>query len=213
MRLAGRVFRVGRYWAVEVPMLGVVTQGRTRKEAFEMIADAVETLANKRGFRVAVFPGDGEYFEVGSRNAGVLTALLLRRLRAKQGLTLSDLATRLGARSLNSYARYEQGRAVPSIERLDQLLAAVSDGGELVLGQSRGKRAKRREQQSRCRPKHPRSGRLKRGAGGPRSPDWRRTSACSGVCPQLCDGPLNVAACARDWDVGRNVPQHKRPST
>ncbi len=140
MRVAGRVFKVGRYWAVEVPMLGVVTQGRTRKEAFEMIADAIETLWDKRAFRVEVFPGDGEHFEIGSRHAAALTALLLRRLRLKQGLTLSDVAARLGAKSLNSYARYEQGRAVPSIERLDQLLAAVSDGGELVLAQSQGKR-------------------------------------------------------------------------
>jgi DNA-binding transcriptional regulator YiaG len=140
MRLAGRLFKVGRYWAVEVPMLGVVTQGRTRKEAFEMIADAIEALANKRAFRVEVFPGDGEYFEVGSRHAAALTALVLRRLRVRQGLTLSEVATRLGAKSLNSYARYEQGRAVPSIERLDQLLAAVSEGGELVLAHSQGRR-------------------------------------------------------------------------
>jgi len=55
MRLSGRVFKVGRYWAVEVPMLGVVTQGRTRKEVFEMIADAIQALANKRAFHVEVF--------------------------------------------------------------------------------------------------------------------------------------------------------------
>jgi DNA-binding transcriptional regulator YiaG len=140
MRVAGRVFKVGRYWAVEVPMLGVVTQGRSRKEAFEMIADAIETLANKRGFRVEVFPGEGEYFEIGSRHAAILTALMLRRLRVRQGLTLSEVATRLGAKSLNSYARYEQGRAVPSIEHLDRLLAAVSEGGELVLARSEGRR-------------------------------------------------------------------------
>ena len=70
-----------------------------------------------------------------------MTALMLRRQRVKNGLTLSDVANRLGAKSLNSYARYEQGRAVPSIERLDQLLAAVSGGDELVVAQSRARRA------------------------------------------------------------------------
>jgi hypothetical protein len=105
-----------------------------------MIADAIETLVNKKGFRVEVFPGDGEYFEVGSPNVAALTALLLRRQRVKRGLTLSDVTKRMGARSLNSYARYEQGRSVPSIERLRQLLAAVSQGGEFVLAGSRGKR-------------------------------------------------------------------------
>jgi len=41
MRFAGRVFRVGRMWAIEVPILGVATQGRTKKESFTMIADAM----------------------------------------------------------------------------------------------------------------------------------------------------------------------------
>ena len=141
MRFVGRVFKVGRHWAIEVPILGVVTQGRTRKEAFGMIADALEALVNKEGFRVEVFPGDGEYFEVGSPSVGTLIALLLRRQRMKRGLTLSDVTRRMGAKSLNSYARYEQGRSVPSIERLSQLLAAVSQGGEFVLTESHGRRA------------------------------------------------------------------------
>ncbi len=140
MRFVGRVFKVGRHWAIEVPILGVVTQGRTRKEAFEMIADAIETLVSKRGFRVEVFPGEGEYFEVGSPNVAALTALLLRRQRVKRGLTLSDVMRRMGAKSLNSYARYEQGRSIPSVERLSQLLAAVSQGGEFVLTESHGRR-------------------------------------------------------------------------
>jgi predicted RNase H-like HicB family nuclease len=140
MRFIGRVFKVGRYWAIEVPILGVVTQGRTRKQAFDMIADAIEALVSKKSFRAEVFPGEGEYFEVGSPDVAALAALLLRRLRAKHGLTLSDVTRRMGAKSLNSYARYEQGRSVPSIARLSQLLNAVSQGGEFVLTESRGRR-------------------------------------------------------------------------
>ncbi len=139
MRFVGRVFKAGRHWAIEVPILGVVTQGRTRKHAFAMIADAIEALANQENFRVEVFPGVGEYFEVGSPNVAGLTALLLRRQRVRRGLTLAEATRRLGARSLNSYARYEQGRSVPSIERLNELLAAVT-GGEFVLAESRGTR-------------------------------------------------------------------------
>jgi predicted RNase H-like HicB family nuclease len=47
-----RVFKSGRYWAIEVPILTVVSQGRTKKEAFEMIADAIETLVGKPGFKI-----------------------------------------------------------------------------------------------------------------------------------------------------------------
>jgi len=139
MRFAGRVFKAGRHWAVEVPILGVVTQGKSRKDAFVMIADAIDALANRKGFHIEVFPGAGEYFEVGSPDVAKLTALLLRRQRVRRGLTLAEAAQKLGARSLNSYARYEQGRSVPSIERLNELLAAVT-GEEFVLAESRGRR-------------------------------------------------------------------------
>jgi predicted RNase H-like HicB family nuclease len=133
MRLAGQVFKVGKFWAIEVPILSVVTQGRTKKEAYEMIADAIESLVNKKGFQIIVFPGKGHYFEVGSPDLAVLTAFLLRRQRIKQGLTLVEVAKRLGAKSHNTYARYEQGKSIPTIEKFSQLLSAVSPDNDFVL--------------------------------------------------------------------------------
>ena len=65
MRFSGRIFREGKYWAIEVPVLDVVTQGRTRREAYSMIGDAVESLVNKKDFKVTVFPGRAGYFELG----------------------------------------------------------------------------------------------------------------------------------------------------
>jgi hypothetical protein len=137
MRFEGRVFKVGRHWAAEVPILDVVTDGRSKKDAFRMIADAIETLVNKPGFRVHVFPGTGEHLEVGASDEAALTALLLRRRRQAAGLTLAQVARRLGARSLNAYARYEQGRTAPSVQKLSDLLSVVTPGGDFVLVESR----------------------------------------------------------------------------
>ena len=137
MRFAGRVFKSGRYWAIEVPILSVVTQGHTKKEAFEMIADAIEILVNKPAFEVQVFPSKGEYFEVGASDEAALTAFLLRRERTKSGLTLAEVAQRLGARSLNTYARYEQGRSVPTVPKLSKLLSALASRKDFVLTESR----------------------------------------------------------------------------
>ncbi len=133
MRFAGRVFKVGRQWAVEVPLLDVVSQGRTKKGAIEMIGDAIEALANRPGFQVDVFPGSGEYFEVGSTDQSTLTALLLRRARQQSGLSLAQVARRLGSTSVNAYARYEQGRSTPSVQKLTELFSAVSPDRDLVL--------------------------------------------------------------------------------
>jgi len=83
MRFAGQVFRVGKSWAIEIPILDIVTQGRTKKEAYEMIADAVESLVNKKGFEVRVFGAKGAVFEIGASDQGALTALLLRRMRQR----------------------------------------------------------------------------------------------------------------------------------
>jgi hypothetical protein len=137
MRFAGHVHKAGRYWAVEVPILGVATQGRSKADAFAMIADAMESLVNRPGFSVEVFPGEGAYFEVGSADPAALTALLLRRERLKSGLTLADVAARLGVRSLNAYARYEQGRAAPTVPKLSQLLSAVTSSRDFVLDECR----------------------------------------------------------------------------
>ena len=137
MRFAGKVFKSGRHWAIEVPILSVVTQGHTKKEAFEMIADAIEVLVNKPGFEARVFPGKGEYFEVGASDEAALTAFLLRRERTKSGLTLAEVAQRLGARSLNTYARYEQGRSVPTVPKLSQLLSALASTKDFVLTENR----------------------------------------------------------------------------
>lgn len=133
MRFAGRVFKEGRYWAIEVPILGIVTQGRTKKEAFEMIADAIESLVNKSGFRIDVFTGKGDYIEIGSSDQGALIAFLLRRQRTKQGLSLSEVTRLLGAKSKNTYARYEQGKSVPTVSKLHQLLTAVSSSDFVLI--------------------------------------------------------------------------------
>jgi predicted RNase H-like HicB family nuclease len=139
MRFEGRVFRSGRYWAIKAPILSIVTQDRTKKEAFEMIADAIEVLVNKPDFEVRVFPGEGEYFAVGASDEATLTAFLLQREQTKSGLTLAQVAQRLGSKSLNTYARYEQGRTVPTVPKLSELLSALASGKDFVLTESRAR--------------------------------------------------------------------------
>jgi hypothetical protein len=101
-----------------------------------MIADAIETLVNKPDFKIHVFPGKGGYFEVGASDESALTAFLLRCERIKSGLSLAEVARKLGSKSLNTYARYEQGRAVPTVTKLSQLLSAVASRKDFVLTES-----------------------------------------------------------------------------
>lgn len=127
MRFEGRVWKDGRFWLVEIPVLDAMTQGRTKKEAFEMAADLVESLVDVKGFAVEVHPIQGDHFELSSNDLRLMLALMLKRQRQHHGLSLAQVARKLKASSRNSYARYEQGRAMPTVEKLAELLSAVSD--------------------------------------------------------------------------------------
>ena len=133
MRFEGKVFRDGRFWLAEIPLLQAMTQGRTRKEALAMIGDWLETMVNRAGFHAAVHPGGAGEFEVSGSDAGAMTALLLRRRREAAGASLREVATRLGASSRNAYARYERGDAIPTLDKLDELLKATSPGADFVI--------------------------------------------------------------------------------
>jgi len=121
MRFSGKIYKDGRFWLAEIPILDAMTQGHTRKETLEMAADMVETMANKEGFRVEVALVSGNEIEVGSTDHNALISLLLRRKRELSGLSLSQAAKRLGASSRNAYARYEQGRSNPTVDKLNEL--------------------------------------------------------------------------------------------
>lgn len=136
MRFDGRVFRDGRHWLAEIPMLDAMTQGRTKRQALEMIADWVTTMVDRSGFTVTVHATGRDGFEVEGSDAAAMTALLLQRKRESSGLSLSEVSEKLDARSRNSYARYERGDAVPTIAKLDELLRAVSAGGDFVIRES-----------------------------------------------------------------------------
>jgi hypothetical protein len=136
MRFYGKVYKDGNFWLAEVPILEAMTQGRTKKEAFAMVEDLLETLANRPGFSVKVHPGTHGDFEVSATDTRGMISLLLRRQRERSGLSLAEAADRLGAKSRNAYARYERGTSVPTLEKLNELLQAVAPEQDFVLHHS-----------------------------------------------------------------------------
>lgn len=126
MRFEVVLKKEGSFWLIEAPALDVMTQGQTRKEAYEMLKDAVELLVDKKGFAVTLQAARRRaevYLSANDRDQ--LIALMLRRQRQKHGLTLQELARRLGSKSVNAFARYEQGKARPTVSKLLELMAAI----------------------------------------------------------------------------------------
>lgn len=137
MRIAGSLVKIegSRYMGVDIPALDIVTQGRNRKDALFMAKDAIELLANSAGYdlKVTIIPQRGDTFGVESGDVKTLVAFMLHRLRQRSGLSLTQVAAKLGSSSKNAYARYEQGVSEPSLSKLDELVKALSPSVSPVL--------------------------------------------------------------------------------
>jgi len=135
VKFEGNVYRSEKYWPIEVPALYIITQGKSRRDAYLMIKKAVELHVNRPHFEVEVVPLPGNKFILrAKRNEDdkYLVALLLKQQRAKYGLTTEEVARRLGI-TKHAYAQYEQARSVPSITKIEEFIYAMSHKAHFVV--------------------------------------------------------------------------------
>lgn len=136
MTFEGRVIspkRGEKFWEVRIPDLGIFTQGKNEKDAYAMAVDAVRTVVDEKGFLVELHRLVGGRFLISANNPNALIARWLYRLRVKNHLTVREAAKRLGASSPEAWARYESGRASPTIEKLSELVRAVDPGTKVAF--------------------------------------------------------------------------------
>jgi predicted RNase H-like HicB family nuclease len=136
MKIAGRLIRnaqTGKFWAVDIPSLGIHTQGKSKKEAYEMAKNAIETVIDQPRFQVEIQPMDDDFFSITANDAKILVAAIIKRQRARKGLTAAQVAHNMGEKSVTGYLRYEQGKTLPSIEKLSDILIAIDPFLEPVL--------------------------------------------------------------------------------
>jgi DNA-binding XRE family transcriptional regulator len=133
MKLEGKIWQDGRWWLVEVPDLDVMTQGKSRRHALAMICDAVQLLADEKGFKVRVDAGHKGYFTIETDQVGPLLSLLLKRQRIKNKMTVNDVVAHLGLKSKNAYAQYEQGRNEPSLSQFQKFIQAIRPQTQILF--------------------------------------------------------------------------------
>lgn len=133
MKLAVKMKPVGSKWAVEIPTLEIFTEGKSKKHAMKMAADAVESVVNTKGAHATCLEEADGSVTVSVSDTHALIVAILREQRAAKGVSLSAAAKQLEAKTKNAYARYERpGGASPSVEKFDALLKAI--GVDIVLG-------------------------------------------------------------------------------
>lgn len=139
MELEGKIWKSGRFWLVEVPAVEVMTQGRSRKEALEMIKDAIEGLVeccfpnDKKDFKIIVHDYKKGIIGISSSNNSLMLAFSLRRQRELSKSTVREVSERLGSNSPHAYAKYEKGRVRISLDQYERLLQAVNPSRPLRL--------------------------------------------------------------------------------
>lgn len=135
MQFEGKVWKPknGRHWVAYIEAFDLSTQGVSQKDALAMIKDAVESLIDQNGFKATVEPHDKGAFSITANNQKIWIGFLFERLRMKAGLTIEEVARRLGSASKTGYARYEQGKVMPSLDKFEQILQAISPNTRTVL--------------------------------------------------------------------------------
>jgi predicted RNase H-like HicB family nuclease len=131
MQFYGRVWKTEEKlaWVIEVPSFGIMTQGHTRKEALAMLKDAIEELIYSYfNARVKVEVNDHGHGVLGftCQDKKYLLSLSLIKQRQESRMTIREVASRLGSKSPNAYAKYEKGVINISIEKFDELISAVN---------------------------------------------------------------------------------------
>ena len=133
MKIEGKVKKSGKYWAVEVPLLLIFTQGKSKKDALLMAKDAVDELIGNEIFSSSVSELANGIFSVSSNNDSLLISVALKQQRLHRGLSIRDVSLRMGSNSPTAYSRYEKGTVKPSLDKFSELLKAIDADLEPIL--------------------------------------------------------------------------------
>lgn len=140
MEMEGKIWKDGKFWLVEVPALDAMTQGRTRKEALDMVEDLVLEMTKcyfedemGKDFAVTAIDYRKDVIGITTNDNRLFLALSLRRQREKSGSTVREASERLGSKSPNAYAQYERGKTSISVDKYEELLIAANPFEKLRL--------------------------------------------------------------------------------
>ncbi len=137
MELQGKIWKSKKFWFVEVPSLDVMTQGNTREEALMMIEDLIQEMAysylNSDPFELTVNEYGKKIIGISASESMMLASLVLKRQREMSQSTIREAAQRLGSKSPNAYAQYENGKIKVSIDKWEEILHAANPYTDSVI--------------------------------------------------------------------------------
>ena len=135
MKLEGKLLppheTKSKYWAAEIPVIGLYTQGTRQQDAIAMVKDAIHSLNND--LKVDITLENNSTFLVGCKNQKAFLAFIFSRIRIEKKLNTREAALKLNSKSPNTLGRYEQGKAIPRLDTLEEILKALNPKINLIL--------------------------------------------------------------------------------
>ncbi len=131
MVFEAKVYKSGKFWISEAPVLDAMTQGTTKAEAIEMLKDWIRSALDQP-VKVEI-KESGNSLLVSAPTTPQLTSLVLKRLRERMGLMVREAAKLLGFKSHNAYAQYERGTIEPKLSQLERILEEMNGKTELKI--------------------------------------------------------------------------------
>ena len=125
MRIEGVYTKEDKHWVISIPEIALFTQGKSKKDAFFMVQDAIRALLGDSEFLADVEDlGDGRFHFV-SEDSARLFALVLKQGRLAKNLTHEEARKKIGAKSRSEFTTYEKGQTDPTLSKACRLLEAI----------------------------------------------------------------------------------------
>lgn len=120
-------------WLLEIPDLELATQAESLDDVLPMAEDMLQLMFEETdiSFIVGWESKSSGRFSIGTENVDALLAFIMKRKRKEAGVSLVELAKRLGFASHNAIAAYEQATRSPTVEKLAEIAEGL--GYELVI--------------------------------------------------------------------------------
>lgn len=140
-------------WSADCEMIGAFTQGNGRDDACDMLRALVELQVDRKGFRAVVTEigeeSDGSIRVLVDANHPVaLAAGVLRYQRQVHGMTIAQVAKKLGSSNHNAYAAYERAEREPSMSKYREMLHAIAPELHFTIGGELERKPARRAKHS-----------------------------------------------------------------
>ena len=120
MKIWCDLIKSGKFYEVKCETLLAFTQGKTKKEAYEMMGNWVRTMLDDPDFPFEVSPRKEGFF-ISFRDVKAVFGLMLSQLQVHSEKSVDVVVKEAGYKSRNAYHQYKNGKHEMGLSTLQRL--------------------------------------------------------------------------------------------